>query len=912
MSALKTVAKGLDPETVRLIHSLKEHQIELEMQNEELKLAKAKAELATEKYLELYDFAPTGYFTLSEEGQILELNLSGSQMLGKDRISLIDSKFAFFVSDETKPLFNDLLASVFHNKDKETCEIRLEVAGMPSRFVQLFGIISGSGKNCLLTAMDITSRKISEDKLLKSRLLMKSSMESQKDMILLSVDLQYRYLYFNSAHLQLMKLAYNQDVEIGRSILEYVNSEQQRVKIRNHFDRAFKGESYTIIWKFGNGILNYYESFFNPILNENSQVIGATAFSRDVTDRKNSEELLKDSKLRLDKTQQMAHLGSWELDLLTGQLFWSDEVYRIFGLLPQEFEATFDAFLESVHPEDRDSINMAYFGSIEENKSGYEIEHRVIRRNTGELRYVFERCEHIRNQEGQIIRSVGMVQDITEHKLSELALVESEGKFRSFVQFSSDPIFSFNRDETYRFVNEAFTKPFGKKPHEVIGKTPFVLFSFEEAERRLSLVRKVFQSGEKGEIEVEVVSPTLGKGYFLTTADPYKDEFGNVLYVNCVSKDISQLKRVEKALKESEAQITAILAAIPDMIFILNKDGVYLDYCGPLSDELYLQPEYFIGKKIKEVLPSELAQQFADAFTAAINTKKIQLCEYSLNLPNGLNYFEAKIVAYGESRLLTISRNVSAYKTAEATIKLKNADLQRINAEKDKFFSIIAHDLRGPFSGFLGLTETLAKRLPDMTLKEIHEITLLMRNSAVHLFRLLGNLLEWSRMQRGLIAYTPKPFLVEPNIKSSILFASEVAKYKEITIKSSLVNGITVFADENMFESIVRNLISNAIKYTTRGGEIMVSTKIESNNLILISVEDTGIGMDSVLIDQLFRIDVRSNRKGTEGENSSGLGLILCKDFIEKNGGTLMIESKVGKGSVFRFTLPGNQPSTAE
>ena len=417
MSALKTVAKGLDPETVRLIHSLKEHQIELEMQNEELKLAKAKAELATEKYLELYDFAPTGYFTLSEEGQILELNLSGSQMLGKDRISLIDSKFAFFVSDETKPLFNDLLASVFHNKDKETCEIRLEVAGMPSRFVQLFGIISGSGKNCLLTAMDITSRKISEDKLLKSRLLMKSSMESQKDMILLSVDLQYRYLYFNSAHLQLMKLAYNQDVEIGRSILEYVNSEQQRVEIRNHFDRAFKGESYTIIWKFGNGILNYYESFFNPILNENSQVIGATAFSRDVTDRKNSEELLKDSKLRLDKTQQIAHLGSWELDLLTGQLFWSDEVYRIFGLLPQEFEATFDAFLESVHPDDRDSINMAFFSSVEENKTGYEIEHRVIRRNTGEVRHVFERCEHIRNQEGQIIRSVGMVQDITEHKL---------------------------------------------------------------------------------------------------------------------------------------------------------------------------------------------------------------------------------------------------------------------------------------------------------------------------------------------------------------------------------------------------------------------------------------------------------------------------------------------------------------
>jgi len=777
---LKTTSQIFDSQTANLIASLQEHQIELEMQNQELAKAKEAADSATQKYSELYDFAPSGYFVLSTSGEILELNLSGSQMLGKDRHHLINLGFGFFVSDDTKGEFSLLLDRIFKSKVKQTCEVTFAPAGLPLIFVQLCGVISGNGDSCLLTAIDITSRKISEAQLERTSLLMQSSIESQKEVIFLSVDTDFRYLYFNKAHSDLMMLAYQIRIALGQNILECISSESERAIIKDHFDRAFMGEAHTRIWNFDNGMLNYYESYFNPIINESAQILGATSFSRDITQRKYADELLRESKVRLDKTQQMAHLGSWEMDLSTGQLFWSDEVYRIFGLVAQEFEATYEAFLKAVHPDDRDPVNFTYFSSIDENKPGFEIEHRVIRRHTGEVRHVYEKCEHIRDNSGQIVRSLGMVQDITERKLSELALIESK------------------------------------------------------------------------------------------------------------------------------AQISTILAAIPDMIFIMSREGVYLDYRGPLSGDLYIKPELFIGKNISDVLPADVAQLFLETFATVFLTNEVQLCEYSLNLPEGLNYFEAKIAPYSVSKFLVIIRNVSSHKHSEATIKAKNNDLQRVNGEKDKFFSIIAHDLRGPFSGFLGLTEVLAKRLPDMTLKEIHELTLLMRNSAVHLFRLLGNLLEWSRMQGGVMPFNPDFIPLDSKITVCLEMIEEIAKLKDISIDYERGGGISIFADENMLESIIRNLLSYAVKFTPRKGSITISTKLHSDNSVEISVKDSGIGMHPHLIDQLFRIDLRSNRKGTEGENSTGLGLILCKDFIDKHCGRLHVESRVDVGSIFRFTIPGN------
>ena len=152
---------------------------------------------------------------------------------------------------------------------------------------------------------------------------------------------------------------------------------------------------------------------------------------RDMTERTRAEQAVRESEWRLKRAQEIAHLGSWELDLINDRLTWSDEVYRIFGLQPQQFAATYDAFLEAVHPDDRAAVDAAYSGSIQAGKNSYEIEHRVVRQSSGEVRIVHEKCEHFRNRDGRIIRSLGMVHDITERKRAEEALQKSEERFHS-------------------------------------------------------------------------------------------------------------------------------------------------------------------------------------------------------------------------------------------------------------------------------------------------------------------------------------------------------------------------------------------------------------------------------------------------------------------------------------------------
>jgi len=256
-----------------------------------------------------------------------------------------------------------------------------------------------------------------------------------------------------------------------------------------------------------------------------------------------------------------------------------------------------------------------------------------------------------------------------------------------------------------------------------------------------------------------------------------------------------------------------------------------------------------------------------------------------------------------ENCLLTVV-DISMREQAEAELQLKNEELQKNNAEKDKFFSMIAHDLRGPFVGFLGMTELMSEGLSDMTMDEIQEMALVMKSYANNLYRLLGNLLEWSRMQRGLTTLLASTFLLKPKIIESMVLIIEAANKKEITVSYEIAEELTIYADPNMLSGIVRNLVSNAVKFTPKGGAITISARNGIDNSVEITVRDTGIGMSSKMVTNLFRLGENVNRNGTEGESSTGLGLIICKDFVEKHGGKLWVESEEGKGTTFHFTLP--------
>lgn len=260
----------------------------------------------------------------------------------------------------------------------------------------------------------------------------------------------------------------------------------------------------------------------------------------------------------------------------------------------------------------------------------------------------------------------------------------------------------------------------------------------------------------------------------------------------------------------------------------------------------------------------------------------------------------------GEPHQLGVIRDITERKLVEEEIRTKNEQLNQLNIEKDKFFSIIAHDLRSPFGSFLGLTELLTEQLYLLPKERLEALVKKLKESAVNLYQLLENLLEWSRMEQGAIPFNPVRLNVKGVMDENIEMMSEVAKAKAVIIYSNIPDDLNVVADWHMTQSIIRNLLSNAIKFSHRGSFVEIAARKDSTGQVEVRIRDTGIGMSMPIQSNLFNIAIRSNRKGTEGEASSGLGLILSKSFVEKHGGTIGVESEEGKGSTFYFTLPAN------
>jgi len=239
----------------------------------------------------------------------------------------------------------------------------------------------------------------------------------------------------------------------------------------------------------------------------------------------------------------------------------------------------------------------------------------------------------------------------------------------------------------------------------------------------------------------------------------------------------------------------------------------------------------------------------------------------------------------------------------EKAVALKTIELKELNTSKDKFFSIIAHDLKNPFSTIIGFSEMLNEEINAEHPVKIKEFANMINTSAVQTLRLLENLLEWANSQRGKISFNPRPVNLNELLMEEVNVLSDIAKTKNIDLKNYLPDNLTISADKNMIRTILRNLISNAIKFTHKNGKVEVSAAI-GNNQVEISVSDNGIGMTREFISKLFSIDADLSTRGTENEKGTGLGLFLCKEFVEKHHGKIWVESVPGKGSIFRFVIP--------
>lgn len=247
----------------------------------------------------------------------------------------------------------------------------------------------------------------------------------------------------------------------------------------------------------------------------------------------------------------------------------------------------------------------------------------------------------------------------------------------------------------------------------------------------------------------------------------------------------------------------------------------------------------------------------------------------------------------------------NAFELIQLNIKLEESEnnLREVNANKDKFFSIVAHDLKSPFIGLLGITEMLDTDYDEFEEKEKRELIHSLYDISKNTFELLEGLLEWARAKQGRMDYNPKEFNLFQLTDSLMNLLRANAFKKEITLKNYVDMNTIVLGDREMVSTILRNLLANAIKFTPQNGVIQIKSEIE-NNLMKVSVRDSGIGISPENIEKLFRIDVNHTTSGTNNEKGTGLGLILCQELIERHGTNIWVESELGKGSMFVFTLP--------
>ena len=504
--------------------------------------------------------------------------------------------------------------------------------------------------------------------------------------------------------------------------------------------------------------------------------------------------------------------------------------------------------------------------------------------------------------------------DITEHKRLEKELRRSESLLSTTQQLTHVGGWEWDVDKEVMFWTKEMYNIYDLNPNRYVPGTPeyfdlhMECFLPEDRPKIMEALTRCIAEGEPYDLEFHITT-VKGRSYWirLITRPVYKD--GKVIRLTGVNMDINQRKLFEKAVMEREINYTVLFNTVRQAIYIQNPDSTFISVNRGAVEMYGYDKEYFIGKTPEFLSAPEKSNfnQIDECMKLAFRGRP-QKYEFWGKKKNGTIFPEevwtVKGKYFGEEVLITLAIDITERKVAEAEIKRKNEELQKINAEKDKFFSIIAHDLKSPLSGFMGLTELMAEGSLNISAEEFHKMAVVMKDSAKNVFSLLGNLLEWSRMQRGLTAFSPELLLLSSVISENMVQIIEDANNKDITINFKIPEDLFVYADKNMLGSIFRNLASNAVKFTRKGGTITVSARADSDKEVEISITDSGIGMSKEMIENLFLLDVNTNRSGTEGEYSTGLGLIICKDLVEKHGGKFWIESEEGKGSLFSFTIP--------
>lgn len=510
--------------------------------------------------------------------------------------------------------------------------------------------------------------------------------------------------------------------------------------------------------------------------------------------------------------------------------------------------------------------------------------------------------------DNKIVSRDGILIDITERKLAEERLFESENFQRLLLESIDVGIIIIDPlSKTIESTNKFAESLIGNTSENIIGKKCSQIICSQNSNDCSDIDNGI----ETDNSESKLFRSDKSEIPILKTIRKIKVNNQNKILVSFV--DLTSLKETEKALKESSNKWEAIIAASPDGIGMISLDSKIILISDKLV-EMYGftidQKNELIGRNIYDFIDPSNHTQLKENFTKIlIGEKNNKISEY-LCLKNNGEKFYAEVnskVLYNSnnvpSSIIFVERDITEKRKIDLEIQLKNEELIKANIDKDRFLSILAHDLKSPFNGLLGFSDLLSLNIRNYDQEKIEKYAGIINKTARSTFNLLEDLLLWARSQSGKIPFEPQITSFSKICQNVVDGLKLNANNKDISITYPMDNEILVYSDIDMLKTILRNLVSNAIKFTKNSGNIEITAEHTENNM-LISVSDDGIGISEKSIKKLFDVTSNYSTIGTDKESGTGLGLLLCKEFVEKHGGTITVKSEHGKGSSFSFTLP--------
>lgn len=893
----------------KLVEELTIRQLELEMQNNELQLAFERIEHEKAKYIDLYENAPNAYFTLTSNGNIVFLNHAAANMLQYPIHAINRTSIFPFLHSKSKTVFTKFIKRVFQNKEMESVDVDFvdREQNVIHTKLQAIAFFDKDYKDylCRCSATDFTKEVLIQRKLEFSEARFRAVLDmAQIGIAVFNADGDFLML---NKHLSKI-IGFSEDEILGKSFFEIVHQDDQKRAIEFTNDLvANKIQDISVELRFVHkyGKVIWTELGLTISRGPSNDIEYLIAALHDITDRKENEIILKQNKENLKEAQRIGNMGHWEIEITSLSIQLSKQLYHICDIDSSSDMVNLEQLKKLIHPDDENNFYTEFFSCISENRK-FEFIHRIIT-PSGKLKYVNHSAILQFNEKNEPVRCIGTIQDITALKETEMHLRESEAKLKAIFSSLPDMIFIQTSDGKYLdyyIPNKVKTYV---NPEAFLGKYMHDIFPKHLADKFMEVFQEVAQTQTIREYEYTLLMPD-GE-FFYEARAVWLDENR----IMTIVRDISLHKKMEREIKDNEFIFRSVIDTSPLAIYISSGSEQRAEYINPTFTQLFgytihdisSVSEWMIVAYPEESYRNFVIEEWNKRVLKAIQLKAaIEPMETIITCKNG----EKKVVSWGfvsnGSKNWAFGVDLTFIRNAETELREYAAKLKESNVVKDKFLSIVSHDLKSPFNAMIGLTELLMRKHTTFSADKTQEILRAMHGTAKNSFSLLENLLTWARAQTGKLAVCKTQFDIKILLADTISLYTETAELKHVKLLNDTdAEPVIVFADVNMIKTSLRNLISNAIKYSKKGGKVTFSLEVNSEFAVL-SVRDFGVGMSTDVIESLFRPDSVSSNPGTAGETGTGLGLILVHEFAILNGGEIRVKSETDLGSVFLLSIP--------